>query len=129
MSELAILSWLVVVSVGDLRTRRIPNALVWPPIVAVTAMGAAEPPVLLAACAASAPYLHAFRAGTCGGGDVKLAYVCGGLATRWDAALVMVAAAAILALVAALAARRSRHGQPHAPALALALIAVSDPLG
>ncbi|MEO9328572.1 A24 family peptidase [Gordonia aurantiaca] len=126
MTELAILLWLAGIAVTDLRTRRIPNPMVWPGVVAVASTGVAEPGVVLAGLVAAAPYLVAFYTRGCGGGDVKLAFVCGGLALCWDAALTMVALAALIALATAVVTRRSGRGDPHAPALVVALCWVSD---
>ncbi|MCK8612416.1 A24 family peptidase [Gordonia sp. C13] len=129
MVEPAILFWLLAIAVTDARTRRIPNAMVWPGLGAVAAVAIAQPAVGLAAAVAAAPYLLTFTVGWCGGGDVKLAFVCGGLALRWDTAVAMVACASLVSLVIALmdvGRRAPRRGHAHAPALVGALIAVSD---
>ncbi|ASR03535.1 A24 family peptidase [Gordonia rubripertincta] len=125
MVEPAILFWLLAIAVTDARTRRIPNAMVWPGLGAVAVVAISQPAVGLAAGVAAAPYLLAFTARWCGGGDVKLAFVCGGLALRWDTAMVMVACASLVTLVIALTSV-GRRGHAHAPALVGALIAVAD---
>ncbi|MCZ4577820.1 A24 family peptidase [Gordonia amicalis] len=133
MVELSISVWLLTIVVTDARARRIPNVMVWPGLSAVALSAVAQPSVGLAAATAATPYLLTFAAGWCGGGDVKLAFACGGLTLSWDTALVMVALAALLSLVAVPVATtaetsptaRSR-GRAHAPALVGALIVVSD---
>lgn len=133
MVELAILLWLLMIAVTDACTRRIPNAMVWPGLWAVGVTAITEPAVGLAALVAVSPYLLTFLAGWCGGGDVKLAFACGGLALRWDAALVTVGLAALLSLVAVSVVaitvddrKAPQRGQAHAPALVGALIVVTD---
>ncbi len=129
MAEPAILLWLLAIAVTDARTRRIPNAMVWPGLCAVAVVAVTQPAVGLAAAAAATPYLLTFTAGWCGGGDVKLAFACGGLALRWDTAMIMVACASLVALMIALVSigrRGSTGGHAHAPALVGALIVVSD---
>ncbi len=117
-----LLAWLLAVAETDRRTGRIPNALVLPGAAATLACAAVEPTVGYAAVAAVAPYLVAYRARACGGGDVKFAVPCGGLAGDPVGALVMVVLAALGTLVAACVTRRRQL--PHGPAMAVAAATV-----
>ncbi|MGV9711162.1 prepilin peptidase [Gordonia sp. NPDC003424] len=111
-----VLLWLCRITVGDLRTRRIPTALVWPGIVATVGMATTHPMVGLTATVAAVPYLVAALAGLCGGGDAKLAFVLGGLVADVATALLVVFLASIIGF-AAHAGLRTRDALPHAPAL------------
>ncbi|MCH5643540.1 MULTISPECIES: A24 family peptidase [unclassified Gordonia (in: high G+C Gram-positive bacteria)] len=126
MASWAVLIWLVSIGEHDRRTRRIPNVLVWPGICAVSATAVVHPQVGVAAAVALTPYLWCHRAGWCGGGDVKLALVCGGLAAHWDAALVLVAVAA-LTNAGAFALRRGGAAGAHGPFLVAATIVIAGP--
>jgi hypothetical protein len=68
-----VLVWSGVIALGDARTGRIPNPIVWPGVVAPVAIGLDHPVVLISALVTVLPYLVAWMAGRCGGGDVKLA--------------------------------------------------------
>lgn len=128
MAEITILLWLIAIAVTDVRTLRIPNRLVWPGVWAVTALGVVHPEPALAALVAATPYALCFGRRWCGGGDVKLAAVCGGLTLRWDAALLMVAVAATLSLgVVAYGAvtRRDTTVHAHGPVLVSATVVVA----
>lgn len=107
--------WLSAIAVRDARTRRITNTLLWPGVVAVAGMGVASPAVIVAGLIAASPYLLAWLLRQCGGGDVKLALVVGGLTADWVIAMLVVLLAAILSAIAALVARSS--SLPHGPAL------------
>ncbi|EGD56059.1 A24 family peptidase [Gordonia neofelifaecis] len=111
-------SWLAIVAVVDARTGRIPNTLVIPAVVPAAGAALADTRVVLAVVTATAPYLIAFLARNCGGGDVKLAAPCGALVSDPASAAFLVAAAAVASLVACAVARR--RTLPHGPALAAA---------
>lgn len=121
MATLAILLWLAAIAHSDLRSLRIPNVLVWPGVCAVVVLGGAHPPVLLAALVAAAPYALCRMARWCGGGDVKLALVCGGLLAGWDAALMLVLCAAV-GNAALFALLRGRSALPHGPVLVVVTV-------
>ncbi|MFT4395739.1 prepilin peptidase [Gordonia lacunae] len=131
MGECAILVWLSVVAVTDAETRRIPNALVWPGVCGAMGACVVHPGAAVAVLTAAIPYVLAFGNRWCGGGDVKLAAACGALALRWDAALLVVALASLVAVgvvVADRVARREQPGtasHPHGPALVGATIVVA----
>ena len=126
--------WLATVSVGDLCTRRIPNAAVMPGVVAVVVSGCAHPSsVAVSSAFAAGPYLLAFLLRQVGGGDVKLATVLGGLIADWRTVLVIVCLAAVFTLLGAVRRRARRpaqgraRGSAHAPALVAATILVIGP--
>ncbi|MFW0794586.1 prepilin peptidase [Gordonia sp. CPCC 205515] len=127
MSLWIVLVWLSRITVGDLHTRRIPTPLLWPGIVATLAMTPIHPAIGLAALTAALPYLAAAFAGLGGGGDVKLAFVLGGLLGDAATGLVMVLLAAVFGVLAHAALRR-RGPLPHAPALVAATVCLL-PLG
>ncbi len=105
----------IVCAVVDARTGRIPNVITGPAVVVVAALSAADPATAVAAAVCAAPYAIAFARRLCGGGDVKLAFVCGGLlGDPGLAALAVVGAAIVTGIV--LAARRTR-AVAHGPAL------------
>lgn len=131
MAECVILIWLSVVAVTDADTRRIPNVLVWPGICGAVGACAVHPGAAVAALVAAAPYALAFGMRWCGGGDVKLAIACGALAVRWDAALLVVTLASVIAVGTVVGDRFGRRGaagngsHPHGPALVAATIVVA----
>lgn len=131
MAECVILIWLSVVAVTDADTRRIPNVLVWPGICGAVGACAVHPGAAVAALVAAAPYALAFGMRWCGGGDVKLAIACGALAVRWDAALLVVALASVIAVGTVVGHRVGRRdpagrgSHPHGPALVAASIVVA----
>ncbi|GAC68808.1 prepilin peptidase [Gordonia soli] len=135
-----VVAWLVLVAVRDARTGRIPNAVLWPGVCGVVAMGSDRPIVIGAAVAAAAPYLAAWWVGHCGGGDPKLAFAVGGLTADVGIAAVTVMTAAAITVVVHLlsddSARRGRStgqgdeapesaagARPHGPALVTAALA------
>ncbi|MDY6809250.1 MAG: prepilin peptidase [Actinomycetota bacterium] len=118
-----VLMWLSRIAEVDLNTRRIPTSSLWPAIAATLAFTGAQPTVGLAALVTAAPYAVAAAAGLCGGGDVKLAFVLGGLLADVAAGLLVVLLAAVLGLAAHVVTRR-RDGLPHAPALVAATVCV-----
>ncbi|MBD0861467.1 prepilin peptidase [Gordonia sp. zg691] len=133
MAECVILGWLMVIADTDARTLRIPNRLVWPALWAVAVLSVAHPAVGVSALVAATPYTLTYLLRWCGGGDVKLAAVCGGLVHRWDEALILVALASLIALaMVGLGSLRGRDkggrehgGHPHGPALAGATVVVA----
>lgn len=121
-TALVVMIWLAVVAESDRRTARIPNRLLWPGVLAVVVGGLAAPHVLIAALAGSVPYLLAFTRRWCGGADVKLGFVLGGLLAHPVAALLMVALAQVGVLIG-----HRRGGplrRPHGPTLILAAVLV-----
>ena len=111
--------WFVALSISDIRTRRLPNALTVPAavasLVAVTVHPAAGPGVLVA----GGIYVVAYSLHACGGGDVKLAITVGALAGSAAAVVTVVVLAHILTVLPAVVAR-DRRPQPHGPALCVA---------
>lgn len=111
--------WSVALSVGDLRTRRLPNVVTLPALggamVGVAMYPAATPGLFMTA----GVYGVAFWFGGCGGGDLKLAATLGALAGSMTAAAVLVVLAQVVALVVAII-RRDLGAQPHAPPLCVA---------
>ncbi|MGC4963677.1 prepilin peptidase [Gordonia sp. DT218] len=122
MSSFLVLIWLAVVAVGDLRTGRIATALVWPGIAATIGMSVGHPGVLAAAVVTATPYLVAVLARACGGGDLKLAFVIGGMVGDVGAGLVVVVLAAMVTLGPHLRAHAGEPGRPHGPALVTAAL-------
>ncbi|MYR05729.1 prepilin peptidase [Gordonia sp. SID5947] len=122
MSSFLVLTWLAVMVVGDLRSGRISTAMLWPGIAATLAMSVGHPAVLAAALMTASPYLFAALARACGGGDLKLAFVLGGLVGDVGAALLVVLGAAVIAVVTHLRAHTDAAGRPHAPALVAAAL-------
>ncbi len=131
MGECAILLWLSVIAVSDADTHRIPNVLVWPGICGAMGACLVHPGAAVAALTAATPYAFAFGMRWCGGGDVKLAAACGALALRWDAALLVVALASLVAAGTVVTDRMGRRdpagtgAHPHGPALVAATIVVA----
>lgn len=116
-----VLVWLARIVVGDLATLRIPTALLWPGVAAVVANSLVHPAIAVGAVVGATPYLVAALAGISGGGDVKLAFVLGGLIADPLTGLVMILLASS-AGVAAHAVLRRRTPLPHAPALVAAAV-------
>ncbi|GAA1464035.1 A24 family peptidase [Williamsia maris] len=122
----AVVSWLIVLCVHDLRTHVLPNRLTVPAGVAAVAMGVADPHVGMSIIVLAAPYLVATTLGACGGGDLKLAVGLGGVVADPTLALLVVGAAALttLAVVTLRGPPARRAGVAHGPALAGAAIAL-----
>ena len=122
----AVVSWLIVLCVHDLRARVLPNRFTMPAGVAAVAMGLADPHIGLSIVLLAGPYLVASALGACGGGDLKLAIGLGGVVADPALALLVVGTAAVATLVIAAmrdpAARRT--GVAHGPALAGAAVVV-----
>lgn len=118
-----VVCWLIVVAAIDQRTMRLPNTWLLPAAVAVAAAATAQPAVLGAALVATLPYLGAYSVGHCGAGDVKLAFVVGGLAGGPAAATMAVVAAQLI--VVSMAWRRGIGGpRAHGPPLCVATLMV-----
>lgn len=117
--------WLVALTVCDLRTRRLPNALTLPPAVVVVAAawGAGQGGAAVAgglALAGAYLVVHLMAPSGLGAGDVKLALGLGAW-TGWCGAQVwlLAALAAPLGTVAAALLCR-RRAVPHGPAMCAA---------
>ncbi|QTI67018.1 prepilin peptidase [Gordonia polyisoprenivorans] len=121
-AALVVMIWLAVIAECDRRTARIPNRLLVPGVLAVLVGGLTVPHVLIAALAGSGPYLLAFARRWCGGADVKLGFVLGGLLAHPLAALLMVALAQVGVLIGHRRAGPVRR--PHGPTLILAAVLV-----
>lgn len=122
VAALIITVWLAVVAEHDRRTRRIPNALLLPGVIAVVLGACIHPMVAVAAVAGSAAYLAAFVGGGCGGADVKLGFVLGGLIGQPIPALMMVALAQLGVLLGRCRAGPARR--PHGPTMIVAAMAI-----
>lgn len=114
---------LVLLAVVDARTGRVPNRLVVPLLLVSVPLVVVEPSAGLAALAAATPYLAGFAAHACGGGDVKLALVCGVLIGAVDRVLLALLAASLLTAVHCFLVRR--RAVPHGPALVAASLFVA----
>ncbi|MFT3715281.1 MAG: A24 family peptidase [Gordonia sp. (in: high G+C Gram-positive bacteria)] len=116
-------AWLILLAETDRRTGRLPKTLMAPLLAVAVLVTAGTPSAGLAALAAAVPYLVGYGLRACGGGDVKLAGVCGALVATVPAALVTVLLASVLAAVAGVLTRRRR--MPHGPALVTAVVSVA----
>ena len=129
-----VLAWLAVLSVYDIRERRLPNWLTMPGAVVVLAVAAAAGrgvPAVLGAVGScrSVSRRPSDRAGAMGAGDVKLAAGVGGLTGAFGVdvwALAAVAAPLLTAVWAIVAViRRSSSTVPHGPSMCLATLAAA----
>ncbi|GGF41430.1 A24 family peptidase [Williamsia phyllosphaerae] len=122
----AVVSWLIVLCVHDLRAHVLPNRLTVPAGAAAVAMGVTDPHVGFSIVVLAAPYLVGVSLGACGGGDLKLAVGLGGVVADPVLSLLVVVAAALTTLaVATVRGRRTRGaGVAHGPALAGAAVAL-----
>ncbi len=129
-----VLAWLAVLSVYDIRERRLPNWLTLPGalvILAVCAVAGRGAPAFLGAIGLAGLYLvvHLIAPAAMGAGDVKLAAGLGSLtgAFGFDVwALAAVTAPLLTAVLACVcAARRSETTVPHGPSMCLATVAVA----
>lgn len=123
------LAWLVVLSVYDIRERRLPNWLTLPGalVVLLAAVIAGRGSAALGGAAALfGIYLlvHLLAPGAMGGGDVKLAIGAGALTGAYGVDVWVVAALAAPLLTAGWAAvvvvRRSGSAVPHGPSMCVA---------
>ncbi len=122
------LSWLVALSLYDIRERRLPNWLTLPGAIAILSVATATGrglPALLGAVALAGLYLvvHLIAPAGMGGGDVKLAAGVGGLtgAFGFDVWVLAAMAAPLLTAVIACVAL-VWHGKapvPHGPSMCL----------
>jgi leader peptidase (prepilin peptidase)/N-methyltransferase len=135
---LALTGWCIVLSVIDLRERRLPNALTGPGALTVLGVAAATgrgTAAIVGALLLAAPYLaiHLACPAAFGAGDVKLAVglgaaaACGGAQVWVWAALTapaLTALAGVLTRVRGLPARASPQDRaiPHGPAMCLATL-------
>ncbi len=126
------LAWLVVLSVYDIRERRLPNWLTIPGALLVLAVAAVTErggPALWGALGLAGLYLvvHLVAPAAMGAGDVKLAAGVGGMtgAFGYDVwVLAAIAAPLLTALLACVAvARRSGSAVPHGPSMCVATTA------
>ena len=122
-----VLAWLAVLSVYDIRERRLPNWLTMPGaavILAVAAVAGRGVPALLGAVALAGLYLvvHLLAPAAMGAGDVKLAAGVGGLtgAFGFDVWALAALAAPLLTAVWACVAGFGRGATvPHGPSMCL----------
>ena len=124
-----VLAWLAVLSVYDIRERRLPNWLTMPGAAVILAVAAAVGhgvPSLLGAIGLAGLYLavHLIAPPAMGAGDVKLAAGLGGLTGSFGFdvwALAALAAPLLTAVWACvLLVRRSESIVPHGPSMCLA---------
>src|SRR3954470_19825703 len=124
--------WLVVLTVYDIRERRLPNWLTVPGALAVLAVAAASGhgvPAVTGAIGLAGGYLvvHLISPASMGAGDVKLAVGVGGLTGAYGLDVWALAAivAPLLTVMWAGAAvyRRSGSAVPHGPSMCVATLA------
>lgn len=130
----AVLVWLTLLTLYDLRHRRLPNWLTLPGagvILLGAVLAGRGGPALLGAGALGAVYLlvHLAAPAAMGAGDVKLAFGLGAL-TGWLGAAVWFLAAVGAPLLTALwgvvaVLRRSGPAVPHGPSMCLATVAAA----
>ena len=129
MGVIAAGSWLIVLSVYDLRQRRLPNALTLPGavlILAAATVAGRGVPALLGAAALSLLYLavHLIDPAALGAGDVKLAVGLGALTGAFGVEVWLLAAlgAVLLSAVAGVVVLAARGGRalPHGPSMCVA---------
>ena len=129
MAGACVLAWLTVLSVYDIRERRLPNWLTMPGAAVILAVAAAAGrgvPSLLGAIGLAGLYLavHLIAPPAMGAGDVKLAAGLGGLTGSFGFdvwALAALAAPLLTAVWACvLLVRRSESIVPHGPSMCLA---------
>ena len=127
-----VLAWLAVLSVYDIRERRLPNWLTMPGAAVILAVAAAAGrglPSLLGAIGLAGLYLavHLVAPPAMGAGDVKLAAGLGGLTGSFGFDVWALAAIAAPLLTAgwalAMLIRRSESTVPHGPSMCLATLA------
>ena len=129
----AVLAWLVVLSLHDIRHRRLPNWLTIPGaivILATAAMVNRGTPALLGSAALTGFYLvvHLIAPAGMGAGDVKLAAGVGGLTGFFGFdvwALAAIAAPLFTAVLASVVlVRRTGTTVPHGPSMCVATLVV-----
>ena len=132
MAGVCVLAWLAVLSLYDIRDRRLPNWLTIPGAVVIPVAAAAAGrgmPALMGAAALFLVYLavHLLAPAAMGAGDVKLAIGIGALTGSFgiDAWALAALGAPLLTAVGAIIAvvRRSASTVPHGPSMCLAAAA------
>ncbi len=132
MAGAFMLAWLAMLSVYDIRERRLPNWLTMPGAAVILAVAAAAGqgvPASLGAIGLAGLYLvvHLIAPTAMGAGDVKLAAGVGALTGSFGVDVWMLAAVAAPLLTAVWAlvamARRSGSTVPHGPSMCLATLA------
>jgi leader peptidase (prepilin peptidase)/N-methyltransferase len=118
-----LMGWLVVLSVFDIRQRRLPNALTLPGFVVILLAAHQDgrlAAALVGAAALAGVYLVGFLLGGMGAGDVKLALGLGAVtgAGGVEAWVVAALGAPVLTVLLGLVARR--RVVPHGPSMCLA---------
>lgn len=114
---------LVVLAEIDRRTGRLPNGVLLPVVAAAAVLVALHPASGAAAAAATVPYGAGFALRAVGGGDVKLAPVCGAVLGAVPPVLLALMLAGLVS--AAQAAATGRRSVPHGPALVAATLLVA----
>jgi leader peptidase (prepilin peptidase)/N-methyltransferase len=131
VAGVCVLVWLVVLSVYDIRERRLPNWLTMPGAVVVLGIAAAHgrgTPALLGAVTLFAVYsvVHLVSPAAMGAGDVKLAIGIGALTGTFGIDVWVLAALGAPLLTAGWAGvavlRRSGNTVPHGPSMCLAAV-------
>jgi leader peptidase (prepilin peptidase)/N-methyltransferase len=129
-----VLAWLVVLSVYDIRERRLPNWLTMPGALAILAVSVATGrgiPALLGAVGLASLYLvvHLIAPAAMGAGDVKLAVGVGALTGAFGFDVWALGAIAAPLLTAVLAGAAviwwSSSTVPHGPSMCLATLAAT----
>jgi leader peptidase (prepilin peptidase)/N-methyltransferase len=134
VAGISVLAWLAVLSLYDIRERRLPNWLTIPGALLILAVAAAAGrgvPALAGAGALTGLYLavHLAAPAAMGAGDVKLAAGVGGLTGAFGVdvwALAALAAPLFTAVIACIAfARHAETTVPHGPSMCLATVAAA----
>ncbi|NMO03001.1 prepilin peptidase [Gordonia sp. TBRC 11910] len=121
--DVVVAFWLLALAGSDARCGRLPNRWLVPAVVAVAASSIDDPAILLSAVIATTPYLAGFALNHVGAGDVKLAFVLGGMSADPIAALSAVLLAQITTVAWHVRSHTSR-ASPHGPALSGAAVLV-----
>ena len=131
---MSVLAWLVVLSLYDIRERRLPNRLTVPGAIVILLVSTAMDrggPALMGAGALAGLYLvvHLVAPTGMGAGDVKLAAGVGGLTGAFGYDVWVLAAIAAPLFTAAIACvavvGRSKPTVPHGPSMCLASVAAA----
>jgi leader peptidase (prepilin peptidase)/N-methyltransferase len=134
LAGIAVLAWLAVLSLYDIRERRLPNWLTVPGALVIIAVAAAAGrgfPAVVGAGALMGMYLvvHLVAPAAMGAGDVKLAAGVGALTGAFGVDVWAVAAMAAPLLTAVIAlvslARHAETTVPHGPSMCLATMAAA----
>ncbi|WNG95098.1 A24 family peptidase [Mycobacterium sp. ITM-2016-00318] len=133
-ASVSVLAWLVVLSLYDIRERRLPNRLTVPGAIVILLVSTAMDrggPALVGAGALAGVYLvvHLIAPTGMGAGDVKLAAGVGGLTGAFGYDVWVLAAIAAPLFTAAIACvavvARSKITVPHGPSMCLASVAAA----